>query len=110
MRSNFSFLVETFIPSATGVVHEDGVPLRPSISTTHSRQEPKAFKRSVAQSFGMSMPHSAAARIIEVSAGTSTVLPSISTLTVSLRFDLGVPKSGSIMSDIIFLRNLLRNC
>ena len=73
IRSNFSDLVETFIPSATGVVHEDGVPLRPSISTTQSRQEPKAFKRSVAHNLGISIPHSAAARMIEVSAGTSTV-------------------------------------
>ena len=27
-------------PSATGVVQDDGVPLRPSISTMHRRQEP----------------------------------------------------------------------
>ena len=30
------------MPSATGVVQEAGVPLRPWISTRHSRQEPNA--------------------------------------------------------------------
>jgi hypothetical protein len=40
------------MPSATGVVQEAGVPLRPSISTRQSRQEPKASTMSVAQSFG----------------------------------------------------------
>jgi hypothetical protein len=40
------------MPSATGVVQEAGVPRRPSISTRHSRQEPKASTLSVAQSFG----------------------------------------------------------
>ena len=94
--STRSVLVETFIPSATGVVHDDGVPLRPSISTTHRRHEPNAFRRSVAQSFGMLLPSIAAARIIEVSAGTVTDFPSISTVTFSLFLLAGVPKSGSM--------------
>ena len=49
-----SLCVRTFMPAATSVVHEAGNPLRPSISTRHTRQEPKAFSVSVAQSFGMS--------------------------------------------------------
>ena len=44
--------VWTIMPSVTGVVHDAGVPRRPSISTTHNRQEPKASMESVAQSFG----------------------------------------------------------
>ena len=36
------------------VVHEAGNPLRPSISTRHTRQEPNALSVSVAHSFGMS--------------------------------------------------------
>ena len=90
------------MPSATGVVHDDGVPLRPSISTTQSRQDPKAFKVSVAQSLGTFIPMVAAARIIEVSAGTSTLVPSIMTVTFSVRLLRGVPKSGSINSVISF--------
>ena len=92
-----SLMVETFIPSETGVVHEDGVPFRPSTSTTHKRQEPNALRRSVAQSFGMLLPSIAAARMIEVSAGTVTDFPSISTVTLSLFLLAGVPKSGSMI-------------
>ena len=62
--------VRTFMPAATSVVHEAGKPLRPSISTRHTRQEPKALSVSVAQSFGISRAASAAARMIEVPAGT----------------------------------------
>ena len=62
------------MPSATGVVQEAGVPLRPSISTRQRRQEPKASTMSVAQSFGTSMPASIAARMIEVPSGTVTVV------------------------------------
>ena len=32
------------MPAPTGVVHEAGVPPRPSISTRHRRQEPNAFE------------------------------------------------------------------
>ena len=49
-----SLAVRTFMPAATSVVHEAGNPLRPSISTRQTRQEPKALSVSVAQSFGMS--------------------------------------------------------
>src|SRR5471030_2986784 len=66
---------------AHGVVHEEGVPLRPSISTRHSRQEPNGSSESVAHSFGMSTPANAAARKTDVPAGTVTGMPSISTLT-----------------------------
>ena len=66
-----------------GVVHEAGVPLRPSISTRHSRQEPKGSSESVAHSFGMSTPASAAARMTDVPAGTLTRMPSTWTVTSS---------------------------
>ena len=46
---------------------------RPSISTRQSRQEPKASTMSVAQSFGILVPISIAARMIEVPSGTVTV-------------------------------------
>jgi len=58
------------MPFATGVVQEAGVPGRPSISTRHMRQEPKAFSMSVEQSFGIFVPTSIAARMIEVPSGT----------------------------------------
>ena len=63
----------TVIPGATGVVQEAGRPPRPSISTRQRRQEPKALMLSVAQSFGISLPISIAARMIDVPAGTVTV-------------------------------------
>src|SRR5436305_1662180 len=62
MRSSRSLFVWTTIPSATGVVHEAGVPLRPSTSIRQSRQEPNASSMSVAQSFGISVPATIAAR------------------------------------------------
>lgn len=90
--------VATFMPSAHGVVQEAGVPRRPSISTTQSRQEPNASRESVAQSLGMSTPASAAARITEVPSGTLTGIPSTSTDTVAGPGRSGVPKSGSFRS------------
>jgi hypothetical protein len=66
------------MPGATGVVQEDGVPLRPSISTRQSRQEPNASSMSVAQSLGIAMPASIEARMIEVPAGTVMSKPSTS--------------------------------
>ncbi len=66
----------------------------PSISTRHSRHEPKASSVSVAHSFGIAMPLCAAARITEVPGGTLTAMPSISSRT-GLRLDrswmAGVP-------------------
>ncbi|CAB4756104.1 unannotated protein [freshwater metagenome] len=44
----------------------------------------------------MLLPSIAAARIIDVSAGTVTDFPSISTVTVSIFLLAGVPKSGSM--------------
>ena len=79
------------MPSATGVVQEAGVPLRPSISTRQRRQEPKLFIESVAHSFGMLVPSSIAARMIEVPSGTVTDWPSISSVTILAASDLGVP-------------------
>src|SRR5450631_3281330 len=83
-----------------GVVHEAGVPLRPSTSTRQSRQDPKGSSESVAQSLGISMPSSAAARMIDVPAGTVTSVPSISTVTGLTCAEpggrAGVPRSGSL--------------
>ena len=73
------------MPAATGVVQEAGVPARPSISTRHRRQEPKASSMSVAQSFGILMPSSIAARMTEVPAGTVTGTPSMVSVTVFSR-------------------------
>jgi hypothetical protein len=84
------------MPSATGVVHEAGVPLRPSISTRHMRQEPKASTMSVAQSFGTEMPASCEARITEVPSGTVTSKPSM----VSVN---GLFRPGSGCSEIRLL-------
>ncbi len=80
------------MPGATGVVHEAGVPPRPSISTRHSRHEPKASSMSVAHSFGISMPSSIAARMIEVPSGTVTCGPSMVSVTVFSALERGVPK------------------
>src|SRR6476661_3789458 len=88
------------MPSATGVVQEAGVPARPWISTRQSRQEPKASTMSVAQSFGISLPSSTAARMMEVPSGTITATPSMVSVTVFLDLERGVPKSISWISDI----------
>jgi hypothetical protein len=74
-----------------GVVHEAGVPLRPSISTRQSRQEPNGSSESVAHSFGISTPANAAARITDVPAGTVTAVPSIRTRTSIRPGRAGVP-------------------
>ena len=88
------------MPAATGVVQEAGVPARPSISTRQSRQEPKLSSMSVAQSLGISVPISIAARMIEVPAGTVTGSPSMVSVTVSSAAEAGVPKSISRISVI----------
>ena len=44
------------MPSLTGVVHEAGVPLAPSISTRQSRHDPNGSRESVAHSLGTSTP------------------------------------------------------
>ena len=75
----------------TGVVQEAGVPLRPSISTRHMRQEPKASRLSVAQSLGTLTPSSIAARMTEVPAGTVTSNPSMVRLTSASALEAGVP-------------------
>ena len=68
--------------------------MRPSISTRHRRHEPKLSKLSVAQSLGIAVSTIAAARMIEVPAGTETGWPSMVSDTVSPCFS-GVPKSFS---------------
>ena len=67
------------------------MPARPSISTRQRRQEPKASMLSVAQSFGISVPISIAARMIEVPSGTVTVAPSMVSVTVFSALEAGVP-------------------
>jgi hypothetical protein len=59
------------------------VPLRPSISTRQSRQEPNGSSESVAHSLGISTPANPAARMTDVPAGTVTDMPSISIVTDS---------------------------
>ena len=87
-----SLCVRTFMPIATSVVQEAGKPLRPSISTRQTRQDPKCLSVSVAQSFGTSRSASAAARMMDVPAGTAIGTPSISSVTLS-PVAAGVPRS-----------------
>ena len=82
-RSSLGDWVMTCMPGAAGVVHDAGVPLRPSISTRHRRHDPNGSRLSVAHSFGMSIPAIAAARMTDVPSGTSTVSPSMVTSTVA---------------------------
>src|SRR5277367_4117107 len=94
------------MPLSTGVVQEAGVPRRPSISTRHRRQEPKASRLSVAQSFGTLTPRSVAARMTEVPAGTVTDSPSISRVTIVSERRAGVPWSSSLIRGIATLLGL----
>src|SRR5215510_16029792 len=87
----------------TGVVQEAGVPARPSISIRQRRQEPNASTMSVAQSFGICVPASIAARMIEVPSGTVTLLPSMVSVTIASDFERGVPKSISSIKDMVSL-------
>src|SRR5262249_2641187 len=105
LRSCFSrsVWVCTTRPGATGVVQEAGVPVRPSISTRHSRQEPNASTMSVAQSFGICVPASIAARMIEGPSGTVTLLPSMVSVTIVSDLERGVPKSVSWIRDMTIL-------
>src|SRR3984957_15297245 len=102
LRSFFSrsVWVRTTRPGMTGVVQEAGVPLRPSISIRHIRQEPKASTMSVAQSFGICVPASIAARMIEVPSGTVMLWPSMVSVTMVSDLERGVPKSVSWISDM----------
>ena len=65
------------MPSRTGSVQDATSPGRPSTSTMHTRQDPKALKLSVAQSLGMSRPAMRAARKMDVPPGTETRCPSM---------------------------------
>ena len=55
---------------------------------------------SVAQSFGICVPASIAARMIEVPSGTVTLLPSMVSVTIVSDLERGVPKSISWISDM----------
>ncbi len=79
------------MPGATGVVHEAGVPLRPSTSIRQRRQEPKASTMSVAQSFGTWIPASIEARMIDVPSGTVISRPSMVSVTSFSEREAGVP-------------------
>ncbi len=93
MRKRFSrsVWVCTTMPSATGVVQEAGVPLRPWISTRQSRHEPNDSSMSVAQSLGICVPISIAARMIEVPSGTLSLTPSMVRVTSFFDLEAGVP-------------------
>ncbi len=88
------------MPASAGVVHEAGVPFRPSISTRQSRHEPKASRLSVAQSLGIGLSISAAAAITDVPGGTLTLRPSMVSVTVGSPVRIGVPVSSSCNSAI----------
>ena len=79
------------MPGSAGVVHEAGVPRRPSISTRHRRQEPNGSRLSVAQSLGICVPASIEAAITDVPAGTVTLWPSMLSVTVASDWRIGVP-------------------
>src|SRR5580692_3405768 len=102
LRSFFSrsVWVWTTRPGMTGVVQEAGVPARPSISIRHIRQEPNASTMSVAHSFGICVPASIAARMIEVPSGTVMLWPSMVSVTMVSDLERGVPKSVSWISDM----------
>jgi hypothetical protein len=101
--ATFGVCVRTTMSAATGVVHEAGVPRRPSISTRQSRQDPNASSLSVAHSLGMSTPASAAARMTDVPSGTVTGSPSTSSEMVAGPSLAGVPKSGSESNVMVYL-------
>ncbi len=92
---SLSLCVVTFMPAATGVVHEAGKPFMPSICTRQRRHEPNASSNSVAHNFGIVMPASDAARSTDVPAATRMSTPSIVSATVSVDGDFGVPRSDS---------------
>src|SRR5262249_34407778 len=58
---------------------------------------------SVAQSFGICVPASMAARMIEVPSGTVTLLPSMVNVTMASDLERGVPKSISWIRDMTIL-------
>src|SRR5690606_4407293 len=91
------------MPGVTGVVQLAGMPRAPSISTRHIRHEPNDCMLSVAQSFGIEPPISAAARITLVPAGTVTSRPSMVRLTSSSDLTSGVPKSAWRSYPIVLL-------
>src|SRR5580658_7242899 len=97
--------------SSAGVVEEAGVPLRPSISTRHRRQDPKASSLSVAQSLGIGLSMRAAAAITEVPRGTLTLRPSMVSVTIAAPARIGVPVSSSCnkaMAYLLFRRDTRR--
>src|SRR5258705_2138795 len=67
------------------------------------RQDPNASTMSVAQSFGICVPASIAARMIEVPSGTVTLCPSMVSVTIVSDCERGVPKSVSWINDIVSL-------
>jgi hypothetical protein len=71
------------MPAATSVVHEAGKPLRPSISTRHTRQEPKCLSVSVRTQLGHIAIRERRGAHDRSARGTVTVAPSISSVTCS---------------------------
>src|SRR5690242_14021213 len=58
---------------------------------------------SVAHSFGICVPASIAARMMEVPSGTVTLCPSMVSVTIASDFERGVPKSISSIKDMVGL-------
>src|SRR5580698_8460459 len=107
-RSRRGVFVRTIIPASAGVVHEAGVPFRPSISIRQRRHEPKASTLSVAQSLGIGLSIIAAAAITDVPGGTLTLRPSMVSVTVGSPVRIGVPVSSSCkraMARLLFRRD-----
>ena len=91
-RASFSICVRTFMPAATGVVHEAGIALACLRSRTrHRRQEPNALSVSVAHSFGIdpfdagAAPAGAHDATVPRPATGDVGLPSIVRSVISLR-------------------------
>src|ERR1700730_8147098 len=104
-----SLCVRIFMPASTGVVHEAGKPLRPSISTRQRRQEPKGSSESVAQSLGIATSANAAARITDVPSGTVTARPSTSRAISFAESRAGVPRSLSLIDNTASLPSRNKN-
>ena len=67
-------------------------PLRPRFPPDTAGTKPKASTISVAQSLGICVPISIAARMIEVPSGTVTAWPSMVSAHVFFAVERGVPK------------------
>jgi hypothetical protein len=90
----FLVWVWTFMPSSTGVVQEAGRAARAVDLDEAEAAGAEGFELSVAQSLGILVPISSAARHHEVPAGTVTLSPSMLSVTSWVARRIGVPKSA----------------